>query len=215
MKQTSLIFDFDGTIADTLPSSQKVRELFNELAEKLGFKKKITLADVERFRENSLYDIIKELKIPFFKLPFIIQTVNKQLRKDLLVSEPILGMEDALLTLKKIGFSLNIITSTRVEVVKDFLKRNKLDIFDHIHSQRNLFGKDKTIKAFLKKQGIPAEQAIYIGDEIRDIQAAKKSDIKIASVLWGFNNRKGLEKYLPDFIIETPNQLSKLFAHIH
>ena len=110
--------------------------------------------------------------------------------------------------LKNTGFNLGILSSNSKINVCKFLENNNLDnIFDFIYSSRHLFGKDKTLLRLLKKRNIPKKNAVYVGDETRDIEAAKKAGISIVSVSWGFNSRKTLEALQPDQIAGSPGEL--------
>ncbi|PSB03825.1 HAD family hydrolase, partial [Merismopedia glauca] len=57
-------------------------------------------------------------------------------------------------------------------------------------------------------------KVIYVGDETRDIEAARKSKIKAIAVCWGFNFREILAKYKPDFLIDRPSQLLEVVQHL-
>lgn len=59
----------------------------------------------------------------------------------------------------------------------------------------------------LRKYGIRPEETIYVGDETRDIEAARKTNIEIIAVSWGYNSKQLLEKQKPDFLIDKPRQL--------
>ena len=62
----------------------------------------------------------------------------------------------------------------------------------------------------MKKSGRSKENAIYVGDEVRDIKAAKKAGVKVASVTWGYNLESVLSSFHPDYIINRPEDLIKL-----
>lgn len=79
--------------------------------------------------------------------------------------------------------------------IADSLENNELDIFDYIYSDASIFGKDKVIRSFLKQKAIAKDQAIYSGDETRDIQACKKLGLKMIVVSWGLNSKEGLLNY--------------------
>jgi phosphoglycolate phosphatase len=51
---------------------------------------------------------------------------------------------------------------------------------------------------------------MYIGDEVRDIDAAKKAEVAAVSVTWGYNTEEVLTKNNPKIIIKTPSELSLL-----
>jgi phosphoglycolate phosphatase len=206
------IFDFDGTIANTIPSTKKITQLFNHFANDLGFPQHVTEKDIATFREKSLREIISLLHIRFYKMPFILRKVRSGLKKDLESAMPIVGIRQALAQLKEHGYTLGILTSSKEDMVKDFLSRHHMDFFDVMYTGSGLFGKHKVMQKMLKKHHFSKEEVIYVGDEIRDVEATKKAGIHMIAVTWGFNNKKGLGKYVPNFLIEKPQQLVEILA---
>ena len=79
-------------------------------------------------------------------------------------------------------------------------------VFDFIYSGTT-FGKSKVINKLLNQNNINPQQAIYVGDETRDIEAARKSNIRAIAVSWGFNSKELLAAQNPDFLIHQPNEL--------
>ena len=206
------IFDFDGTIANTIPNTKGIAKLFNRFAKELGFSQRVTEKDIEKFREKSLREIISMLHIRFYKLPFILRKVRNGLKQDLENAHLISGIRQALEDLKAHGYTLGILTSNKEEMVQDFLKRHKLKLFDVVYTGSGLFGKHKVMQKMLKKNHFSKEEVIYVGDEIRDVEATKKAGIHMIAVTWGFNNKKGLAGHAPNFLIEKPKQLVEILA---
>jgi HAD superfamily hydrolase (TIGR01549 family) len=123
------------------------------------------------------------------------------------------GMSDTLVSLRKQGARLFLCTSNSAENVKVFLKIHNLEgTFETIVGTMSIFGKSHGIKKTIKKYNLRPHETIYIGDETRDIQAAKKAGIRCASVSWGFNDRSLLEQYDPDYIFDRAGQLLKLIG---
>ncbi|MCT7970945.1 HAD-IA family hydrolase [Laspinema olomoucense] len=206
-----ILFDFDGTIADTLDSIVKIT---NRLAGEFGYKK-TTQEDVEYLRNMNSMQIIKTSGIPIFKVPFLLQMVKLELNHEIQNLKPIPGIVEALQILNHKEYKLGIVTSNSLENVKGFLERNEMTkLFSFIHAGSTLFGKNKVIKNFLKKEGIPPENVIYIGDETRDIEAAKKAKIKVIAVSWGFNSKTVLSKHNPDIAINNPQDLIEAIARL-
>lgn len=202
MAKKVLIFDFDGTIADSL---QLLVEVFNKLAFKYNFES-ASKKKVEDLRGKNAKEAIDELKIPKHKLPIIFIDGRREFFRGVSDLKVFPGMRELFLSLKK-NYQLGVVTSNSVENVKSFIERNGMDIFDFIYSDKSLFGKGKVIKGLIKKYNFNAEDLIYIGDEVRDIEAAKTSNIKIISVSWGFNTKEVLLKNNPDAVVDTPMQL--------
>jgi len=208
MKKDFLIFDFDGTIAE---SFEAVLKIIRSISKDYGIDK-ITDRDIRGFKERGIKQSIKDLKIPLVKIATINKRIKAIFNKDIANLNSFPGLKEALLELKKRGYGLGILTSNSQDNVEKFLRSNDLDFFEFIYSDSSLFGKDKVLKKLLKERNIKSEQVVYFGDEIRDIQAALRLNIKIVAVSWGFNSKKALEKYKPTYLIERPSEILTLFS---
>ena len=67
MRYSLVIFDLDGTLADSFPWFLRV---VNDIARKYGFKS-IANDDIEPLRRAGTREILKRLEVPFWKLPAI------------------------------------------------------------------------------------------------------------------------------------------------
>ena len=200
-----IIFDFDGTIAD---SFGVMREIFEEHKKEFGFEK-FGDEELKIYREQGVASLIKERKIPILKVLKIIRVGKKLMNQKIMSVKPFEDISEVLLELKKRGLVLGIISTNGEKNIKDFLKINKIDVFDYVVGKGSLFGKTRVIKNILKTRKLNKEEVLYIGDEVRDIEACKKIGIKIAAVTWGFSDEKLLKKNKPDFLIRNLNQLNK------
>ncbi len=70
-----------------------------------------------------------------------------------------------------------------------------------------MFGKVSKIKTILHKSGLSNEHSIFIGDEVRDIEAAKKANISAGAVSWGYNKIRSLEEKTPDAIFHNIDEI--------
>jgi phosphoglycolate phosphatase len=207
MTETVLIFDFDGTLAD---SRKTLVEIANNLALEFGFDR-VTEDEMLRLSHLSSKDIFYQSPIPPYKIPFLLSRVKKELNQKIASLQPFDGIKEALNSLKKEGYRLGIVTSNLKENVVDFLDNNNLEeYFDFVYSASSLFGKHKILKKIIKKHHLCVDKIIYVGDETRDIEAAKKSKIKVVAVTWGFNSASVLTEYKPDFLIHKPQELREI-----
>lgn len=205
-----IIFDFDGTIADTLDA---IVSITNRLALEFGYKQ-TTLEELAQLKNLNSRQIIDQSGISIFKLPFLIRKVKAELSKEIQTLNPVPGMKEALTQLKNQGNSLGIITSNSKDNVMAFLETNNLqELFNFIYSGTT-FGKSKVINKLLKQENINPEEVIYVGDETRDIEAARKSNIKAIAVTWGFNSKQVLAEQSPDFLIHKPNDLIEVIESL-
>lgn len=208
-----IIFDFDGTIADTLHT---VVGVFNQLSQSFGAKP-IDPDDVETFRNKTSEEILKFLKISIFKMPFLVRRGKHELGKKIADLKPISGIAEVLADLKADGYTLGIVTSNSVKNVEIFLKGNNLDHFDFVYSA-GMFRKRGILRSLHKRlttQHEATSPIIYIGDETRDVDAAKAAGMYVISVTWGLNARPLLEKHAPNAIAETPSELKKLIKQLN
>lgn len=201
--KTVMIFDFDGTIADTMSETVRV---YNSFADRYGYKK-VGEKDIEKFRGKGPKEILKWLDISLFVLPFVIKSVKREMRKDMSHLKTTVSIRGAITKLKRMGFRVGILTTNSKENVLPFLKKNRLEVFDFIYAGGSVFGKHKMLKRALREIKARPEEAVYIGDEVRDIEAAKRRDVSIISVAWGYNNAAALKKRKPDYLVRTPAQL--------
>jgi phosphoglycolate phosphatase len=204
----TLVFDFDGTIADSI---EVLVEIARRITMEYGYGE-ISRADIASLKQMSVYDGVEKLKIPLRKLPFLIAQGKKELSREIENVALIPGMKETLVGLKNKGFTLGILTSNSKENVTKFLRKNNLNCFSFIYSGRDLLGKDKVIRRMLSERRLARKEVIYLGDEIRDIEACKKIGVKIAAVSWGLSSREALERYEPDWVIDSPQELLDLVA---
>lgn len=211
MNDKVIIFDFDGTIADTFDAIVRIT---NRLSTEFGYKP-ASAEDVVKFRELTPKEIIKQSGISIFKLPFILKKVKGDLNSEIESVAPVSGIKEVLLDLKNKGYNLGIITSNSKANVNIFLQCHGLkDVFSFIGSGTTIFGKNKIINKFLMHENINLKQAIYVGDEARDIDAAKRSNIKVIAVSWGFNSKEVLARQHPDFLIHHPQELIEVIGSL-
>ncbi len=201
MKVKTYCFDFDGTIADTVPIiTGTMRGFLKERKEREDGEKFLQM-----IRDGGVEEALEDTNIPRYKLFFLYREVRKRMEKE--ISEAVVkeGMKDVICNLKKDGNRLGILTSNSQSNVIGFLKKNDLLVFDFI-KESGLFGKGRELKKLKRKGGI----FIYIGDEVRDIKAGKKAGAITIAVPWGLGLKKSLSRSGPNVLIEKPVDLLKL-----
>jgi phosphoglycolate phosphatase len=204
----TLIFDFDGTIADTLSA---IIRLVNEHASEFNIKPLVD-KDVDELRGMSNIDIIKRFKIPLVKVPFMILHGQKELNQRIDQMTLFPGMKELILRLKGLGFRLGILTSNSRENVQKFLRAQALDVFDFIHAEQNFFGKNWALLHLLKKHGLKRDEVLYVGDEVRDIEACQKVGVPVVAVSWGFHRRHLLAAKMPTHLVDTAPEILAIVA---
>ena len=203
MKFKYVFFDFDGTIADTERINFRI---FEQLADKYKIRR-VSYEELINIKKMSAKQLIDYLNVKKHRLPFILRRGRK------LLSQNIKNVElckenfvDIVKALKSNGVKVAIITTNSKKNVSSFLQNHEFNCFDFIVSS-SMFGKEHKIRKILKKESLEPDEVLYVGDEIRDITAAKSSNIKIASVSWGYNTVESLLKHEPDYLLNDPLEL--------
>lgn len=206
-----VIFDFDGTIADTMPYSfRKSLELLRK--EKIDTPEKQI---IKKIRSNNYIELMKEFKLSWLRIPFMLQIV-KQTQRDLYSQIDKIkifpGMKNLLKDLRNNNYRIGILSSNMQRNVNKFIKINQLNFFDIVYCESNILGKDKTIKKMMKKYHLKQDEIIYVGDEIRDIVACHKMGVKMIGVSWGLHMVEALEKNGVDYMVKKPIEILKIIS---
>jgi len=203
-KKKLIIFDFDGTIADTLYLGFQIAQ---DLADDYHFRK-FDKSEIKDLRELSTHEILKKMGISLMKVPFLAVQFQRELSKRIEELNPINGMIEILNKIDTFKVKLGIVTSNSKENVEKFLQNNQIqNLFSFIHSERNIFGKAHVLKKTLREQKYQPSEVFYVGDETRDIDSSKKAHISIIAVGWGFNSKNALLKHDPEYFAASPDEL--------
>ncbi len=201
----TLLFDFDGTLADTL---RPILTISNRLSDMYGYKK-VGEEDIERFRKKKTREAIRELEIPVLLLPSIVAHVKRELQKEIHLIRPVHNMQDVLQQLSH-RYQLGILTSNSAQNVSLFIRHNHLPPFEIIYTGSSIFGKSRLLQKIMLKHRIAPDDLIYVGDETRDIEAARKTGISMIAVSWGINTAETLAKLQPTYLIHHPQEMLPL-----
>jgi HAD superfamily hydrolase (TIGR01549 family) len=205
-----VIFDFDGTIANTFPLAVGI---VNRLSESFGYEK-ISEDEIEKMRNMKIGDLRGFLKLSWMQVPIFLMRVRQELFNQVSLLRPVFGVEDLIAELDKKKVTMGVITSNREEVVSVFVQKYFAEKFAFVHTGTSIFGKHKVLSDVLAHYHLTKDEVLYVGDELRDIEAAKKTGVKIVSVTWGFQARELLERAHPDYIVEDVRNLRDLLLKI-
>lgn len=207
MDKRLILFDFDGTIANTMAQALKIS---NRLAAEFGYRT-LDPEEIEGLRDKSLFELLHFMQVPFTKLPLILAKARNEMRNVITEAETIPGLRAVLEHLHKHGHRMGILTTNSEENVREFLKHNGIGSFDFIQSSSLIWGKHHGLKKILRHERIRPNQMAYVGDETRDIEAAKRANIPMIAVVWGYNSERALRKADPDHLVKQPSELLNLF----
>jgi phosphoglycolate phosphatase len=199
------IFDLDGTLSDSFPWFLRVA---NSIADKHRFKR-IEESDVEMLRGKSSREIIRYLDVPMWRMPAIARDMRR-LKSENIHSIPLFAGVDLMLgELSQLGVALAMVSSDSESNVRQALGESA-ELISQFACGASLFGKAAKFKTVLKRTGVAAAEAICIGDEVRDGEAAQKAGIDFGAVSWGYAKTEALRQASPVLMFERVADISRL-----
>lgn len=207
----NVIFDFDGTIAD---SKDYILEVYNSVAKKSN-RPHLSQDMFSKLSGMSIFERFKAFNTTLLEATKIYGDVEEKYYEgmDKLISFD--GMEETIRELSS-SHSLYILSSNSKRIIKKFLEAKGL--FEHFtayYTNRNLLGKARSLKRFISSKKLDPAKVVYIGDEERDIVASKKAKIKSVAVSWGFDAIELIQNTSPDFIAYTPADVLTIIGRLN
>ncbi|MBK1832704.1 HAD hydrolase-like protein [Roseibacillus ishigakijimensis] len=204
MRYPALIFDFDGTLADTLAAAVRV---YNDLAQTYSLRP-VSMEEIPSLQDFELKELLKHLGVSKMRVPSLLARGRKALRADITTLSLNEGMAELLPQLREHCTCFGILTSNSTENVEAFLEAKGLrELFTFISSTSKLSGKHKHLRAIEKTFSLERSQMLYIGDETRDVRASHRAGVDVAAATWGFNSPDALHRQNPNYMLKRPADL--------
>ncbi|WKL56662.1 HAD hydrolase-like protein [Asticcacaulis sp. ZE23SCel15] len=201
-----VIFDFDGTLAD---SFGWFLDIFDEVADKFGYDRG-DRDNLCALRDMGARELLSHHRVPMWKLPMIMTHVRRLQGQHIDRIALFDGIGEVITTLKRQGVTVAVVTSNARENVETVLGADIATLIDHYACGASLFGKGPKFKALLKSVGLEPGCVLCVGDEIRDIEAGRMAGFKVGAVSWGFANPDRLRRENPDHLFERPQDILKV-----
>jgi phosphoglycolate phosphatase len=200
----AIIFDFDGTIADS----------FDYVAAFLAGETRMPpLSDDQKqeLRGLSMVAMARHLGHRWWRMPRLLFKGRWRMGSVINQLRPFDGIPAVLAKLHAEGHELFIVSSNSVRNVRAFLSHHKLQTyFLEIYGGVGLFGKAPALRRLLKEHQLELKDTVYIGDELRDIEAAQSIKLPVIAVTWGFARSSDLEAQQPAALANTPADLIRI-----
>ncbi len=203
-----IVFDFDGTIAD---SFAEVQALYGVLASQLGLPVP-SAAEIDQLRRMSPAEALRAFAIPMWKVPRIVAAVREGMRDRISALRPFPGIHDAIRALCAAGCRCCILSSNSPENVRKFLALNEMHEFETVSGGASLLGKASKIRRLVRTASAGDARVLYVGDEVRDVLAATEAGVESVAVSWGYSDRSALEAAGADHVVDVPAQIVSLLA---
>ena len=213
MNYKLIIFDFDGTIADTSPgiidshkftleSMRKSIPSDNELLKIIGGQLIKIYREVFQFDYISAKEAIKIYRTRYAEVGINLANIYE-------------GFPDLIDRLKENGFYVGVATLKADRFARIMLEKfDLLDKFDAICGvdERDSLTKSDLIQRCMKICGVNRLQTILVGDSINDLKGAKNAGVYFIGVTYGFGFKEDADY---DFdIAHSPGEVYSIVSKL-
>jgi phosphoglycolate phosphatase len=198
-----VIFDFDGTLSD---SGHWFLSIVDDLAERFRFRS-VHPDEVEGLRKRTTREVIDHLGISRWKLPLIARHVRARFGRNTDQIHLFDGARDMLRTIEEAKIRMFVCSSNSEANVRAILGAEDSARIERFFCGSGLFGKVRKFRQAIKASGLPPSAILSIGDETRDIDAARAVGIGAGAVLWGYANPEMLLAMKPDKTFASPQEV--------
>ena len=198
-----IIFDFDGTLAD---SAAWFAGVFNSLAERHGFRR-IDAEEMAKLRSQPNREIMRRLGVRPWRLPFIAADARRLAAQAAPSISLFPGVADMLRRLAERGVKLAIVSSNSEATVRKVLGPELEGLVTHYGCGASIFGKAAKFREVIRKAGVAEADVLSVGDEVRDIEAARKVRLATGAVTWGYATAEILRAQRPSALFETTDDV--------
>jgi phosphoglycolate phosphatase len=196
------IFDFDGTLADSFPWFCTI---LNQIARRFGFRE-VAPDEIEGLRALGTREIVARLGVPAWKMPMIAMHMRRLSAENASKVDLFSGAAEMLGTLAAHGVKVAVVSSNGEALIRAQLGSAAAHV-SCFNCGSSLWGKARKFKAVLRRLDIAPAAAIAIGDEIRDIEAARSAGIAAGAVTFGYNTADALRGHRPELVFDTYAEL--------
>lgn len=202
----AVIFDFDGTLADT---EGFLRKIYGEIARE----KKWKPLDRRKFRNlftASIWDAGLWAKFMPWRVAHLVNQSRHRLKNEYKQIKIFTGMKQAIQKLDKSGYDIYVLSRNWQSTVQLVVDNNGLGKTVHVMEKPGFFSKHKSVKKLIAQKNYSRDNTWMVGDEVRDLYAAKRARVAFIGVTWGFQEGKTLRAFHPTAVVKSPEEIVKI-----
>lgn len=154
----------------------------------------ISRETVQALRSDPSPELVRKVGIPLWKLPLIAWHIRQLAKKNAASLTLFPGAAGLISKLHERGCLVGIVSSNDERAIAQVLGPElaaKVSIYE---CRASIFGKQHQLARALKRAGAAPSEAIYIGDETRDAEAARRVGMDFAAVGWGYSTETAFSK---------------------
>lgn len=201
----AVVFDFDGTIADSF------EYVVGFLERQVRRGHPLTAQEKETLRGMTMHQMAVHLGSPTWRLPFLFITGRREMGRVMYDVPLFAGMGEATRQLYEEGYRLIIVSSNNARNIRKFLRHHHLHAYiSDVYGGASFFGKRRAIRQALWRNRVGRHRSVYVGDETRDVLSANLAGVPVIAVGWGFDRPELLAENNPLAVVSTPVELVRV-----
>ena len=217
-RPAAVFFDLDGTLVDT---ADDLAAPVNHMREARGLKP-LPLEEYRPFASAGSRGLLHiglgattdDPDYPALRTEFL----NRYEQEIAVHSRLFDGMPELLAWLEANGIRWGVISNKLEYLVRRLVQRLDLG-----HRVALAYGGDTAprakpwpdpLKMALQETGLTARQCVYIGDDLRDIQAAHAVDMPAVAAAYGYGNPNEIPQWKADHIVASPQEFLTMLKRL-
>ena len=205
LKYRFVIFDFDGTLANTLWWAARQMPA---IAARYGTRQ-VDPDEYDHIRTLSPDALLSYLNIPRWKMPLIMWEMRRRMRRETGTLFLFPGIAGVLLELANAGVQLAVLSSNAERNIRAVLGPQSEPLISHYLCGVSFFGKKGKLEKLLGRAAADPADVLFIGDELRDLEAAKAAGVAFGAASWGLNSKETFARHSPFRIFTRPEEISR------
>jgi phosphoglycolate phosphatase len=202
-----IVFDFDGTLADSL---SVMLDIYNqEMAPKWGLKP-VTAEDWHMLRQSSMTKGMRYIGVKPYQIARLLTEGRRLVKAHAHEIKLFPGVVELIEQLVGDGHTLYALSTNDQALIREVLAEAGIAEYIDVLKSPRVFGKANSLRRLLKQTGTDPVDAWMIGDEVRDMVAAKRVGMNALAVTWGFQPEITLAALQPEAIAHELNDIPKL-----
>jgi phosphoglycolate phosphatase len=212
----AVLFDFEGTLVDTQWNlKEAVQETLKRL-NALGLPVERLQGKKYSLLKNEAIAIAPEIGRSPDQVRKEIDTIYDRFDEDALSRWSLRPQaKDFLYFLKTSDIQTGLVSNVGAKALEEAILKLGLSSFLNIMVSRNdvqhLKPDGEGIRLALNRLGVPGGKALFVGDSMDDIQAAKEVGLKVVMMMGGANPISDLLSGGPDFLLQDYGELIACF----
>lgn len=205
----AIIFDFDGVIAD---SKETLFRIYEALCNELGAEFYGSVSDFTKNLDGNYINFYTKLgfgRKDFERIGEIYRRFFREFGSNITMFN---GAAEMLEKAKRQGYKTGICSNTYGFIIRDFLRKFKIDEYIDVvvggRDIKKLKPDPAQLITAMKKLGADPGETAFVGDMEVDMLAARAAKVqRLIAVAYGFHTREMLDRFDPDAVVENPHEI--------